>query len=343
MAEVKKNIKFFVKILLMPILFSIISCGLEECERGKPIKSGTQCFSKYCTESQFQSGECIKSNSIIRTQWLNNIILVGEKDFRYINFITSGNGKTIFYSTPNPLSKERIYFGINSNGEPIFKDSNNIYTYIYKKPIPGDDYRAYESIPGVIKIDEDTDENKEYFISIGKSRANTEIFDIDNYGNEIKLIKLQKIDERRVEIYLGSLMQFIEKDKHYYIAGLIDKYNSETFFYLLKFNIYYNSTGISFQIEKSCDFDCVDNKIAYCYLSNQNIIICLYINKQKNFQFLFFNTNLNKKGEQELSIQYVDEFRIFFKFFHYKDNLDLFTYYQNIDGKYYPTIQIKQK
>ena len=341
MIEVQKNIKSFVKLLLILILLSITSCELEECEKDKPIKFGTECLSKYCTESQFQSGECIKSNSIIKTQWLNNIILVGEKNFRYINFITSGNGKTIFYSTPNPHSNERIYFGINSIGDPIFKDSNDIYTYIYKKYISGDEFDTYESISGVIRIDEDTDENKEYFISIGKSKTNTEIFDFNNYEDEIKLIKYQNIVEDNIEIYLGNLIQFIENNKHYYIIGLIkrqDQYNH--YFYLLKFNIYYNSNEISCQIQKSEFFNSADNKITYCYLSSQNIIICLYITNNKYFKFLFFNTNLQKKGEQELSIQYSSSVRIFFKYFHYKDNLDLFVYYQEINGNYYPKIQI---
>jgi hypothetical protein len=71
------------------MIIKFILCELNECERDKPIKKGTQCLSTYCSNSQFDSGQCIVSNPIIKTQWLNNIILVGEKDYRYIGFITS--------------------------------------------------------------------------------------------------------------------------------------------------------------------------------------------------------------------------------------------------------------
>ena len=141
------------RIIIISILLNIILCELE-CERENPIKVGTECQSTYCSDSQYESGECIKSNSIIKTQWLNNIILIGEENFRYINFINS-NDKTILYVSPNPMSKKRIFFGINSIGEPIFKDSNYNNIYILKKECLEDQKTKYESIGGVVKINGD--------------------------------------------------------------------------------------------------------------------------------------------------------------------------------------------
>ena len=53
------------RIIIISILLNIILCELE-CERENPIKVGTECQSTYCSDSQFESGECIKSNSIIK-------------------------------------------------------------------------------------------------------------------------------------------------------------------------------------------------------------------------------------------------------------------------------------
>ena len=341
MIKIENNIKSIIRIIIIFILLNIISNEIEECERENPIKTENGCFSLYCSESEFQSGKCIKSNSIIRTQWLNNIILVGEKNYRYCNFVSSNNGKMIFYTTAYPDTKERIYFGINTNGDPIFKDSNDNNTYIYKKNAFQNDSNTYESISGIIKINGDINENKEYFIAIGKSKANTEIFDFDNYGNELKKIKYKNIVKYFIELNLGNIISIVENDIYYYIIGLIKRVDSKTFeFYLIKFNIDSNGKDISCYSNESISFSSVDNKIVYCFLLDEDIIICMYITNTKYFKILFFNTNLENKGEYQLSIQYDSLITIFYKFFHYKDDLSLFTYYHVENENYYPIIQI---
>ena len=72
----------------------------DECEFDKPIKIENNCLSTYCTKSQFKSGDCIISNSKVKTQWLNNIILVGERDFLYVTLKTSSNGQLILATSP---------------------------------------------------------------------------------------------------------------------------------------------------------------------------------------------------------------------------------------------------
>ena len=153
--EKKQTKKRYIKrIIIINILLNIVLCE-SECGRDTPIRVGTQCQFTYCEESE----GCIKSNSIIKTQWLNNIILVGENNFRYINFVTSDE-TTIFYTTPYPVSRERIFFGINSIGEPIFKDSNGNNVYIYQKNSPALHFNQYESIAGALKINGDINEKK---------------------------------------------------------------------------------------------------------------------------------------------------------------------------------------
>ena len=167
MEKKQTNKIFYKRIIIISILLNIILCE-SECERDNPIKVGTECQSVYCEESKYVSGECIKSNSIIKTQWLNNIILIGEENFRYINFITSDE-KTLLYVSPYPESRQRVFFGINSIGEPIFKDSNDNNIYILQKECTEDQKLKYESTGGVVKINGDINEYKQYFISIGKT------------------------------------------------------------------------------------------------------------------------------------------------------------------------------
>ena len=38
----------------------------------------------------------------IKTQWITNIIIIGDKDFRFINFVTYSNGDFVVETTPCP-------------------------------------------------------------------------------------------------------------------------------------------------------------------------------------------------------------------------------------------------
>ena len=161
-----------IKIMIFQFLLLKIVLGEDnECQREYPIKIGTECLSQKCSQEQFDLGECIISNSIIKTQWLNNIIIIGDKDFRYINFLTTSKGEMIIYSVSYPSTNYRIFYGINSKGEPLFKDSNNNNNYIIKKTttqILG----RYQSEIGLLKITGDTDSDKEYLISFGRKIFN---------------------------------------------------------------------------------------------------------------------------------------------------------------------------
>ena len=122
---VKKILKlnFFVIILCFYLLITPVK---NECNRSIPIllEDGT-CGLAYCSASDYESEKCIVSNEIIKTQWLTNIIRIGDKDFRYVNFATFSNGSMIIETTSFPGNKYRYFFGLQSNGLPFFKNSNH--------------------------------------------------------------------------------------------------------------------------------------------------------------------------------------------------------------------------
>ena len=125
MIKVIINTKFIIKVFLF--IFQNLILLKKNAKKKTPIKFGTECLAKYCSKSQFISGECKISNSLVKTQWLNDIVLVGELNFRYTNFITSSKGEMIVYSVAYPNNANRIYYGIDSKDNPLFKDANVIY------------------------------------------------------------------------------------------------------------------------------------------------------------------------------------------------------------------------
>ena len=88
---IKRN--FYIIILYICLL---ITPAKNECDRNAPIllSDGT-CTLKYCSDEEYENNVCTISNEIIKTQWLTNIIKIGDKDFRYVNFATYSNGDMI--------------------------------------------------------------------------------------------------------------------------------------------------------------------------------------------------------------------------------------------------------
>lgn len=250
-------------VLLNIISIKLIICESKECQRKLPIKIGDECSSLYCSNLQFEKGECTISNPIIKTQWLNNIIVVGEKDFRYLSIITTSSGEMLLSTSSYPINKDRIYFGIYSNGEPIFKNSNGEKTYFLKKTVARtSSYERYESVGYSIRINNDRIQNKEYFINIGKDITYTEILDFINYDKNLIELPNSETLNCNTELYIGSIINNIEEGINYYYFPTIKKISNSNFkFFLIKFNLRYNSNGnILFQTINSKTFDSVDTK-----------------------------------------------------------------------------------
>ena len=343
MSKNQNKIHYITKSFILNfMIMKFILCELNECEREKPIKKGTQCLSTYCSNSQFDSGQCIVSNPIIKTQWLNNIILVGEKDYRYIGFITSSKGELLLSTSSYPVSRGRIFFGINSNGLPIFKDNNQKNVFIIKKTVKrASNYEKYETVLALIKINGGSDQNKEYLIDFGKSKTYTEIFDYIEYNKDLVELENSKTINADTETYIGSLSNYIEDEINYYFfSGIKKKSDTDYKIYLAKFRFTYDAGGnIKCNTDTGKNFDTLNKKIVNCHLRNNNILVCLFVAKNSKYKMVFLDTDLEVKKEQELSISSPSSSLIvFFKFLKYKDDICIFIYYQGLDNDY-PIIQ----
>ena len=114
------------------------------------------------------------------------------------------------------------------------------------------------------------------------------------------------------------------------------------YFYLSKFNLYFDSNRTNIYINNthiSEIFTTVNSGISNCYLSDEKTIICIYISTNYYFNIIFFDTNLEFKGITNLLVEYNSNYP-FFKFFHFKDDLDILFHYQSINHTNYSTIQI---
>ena len=195
--------KKYISIFIFSSLFDII---LTECHLENPIllSNGT-CVSQYCSKEDFISNNCKISNSIIKIQWITNIIMVGERYFRYQNLAKFSNGDLIFETSPySYFNSKRIFYGLKKNGRFYFKNkTNEEMTSFYS--LTGT-LNKFESINAIII----SNDRKEYFMSIGRLTTHTEIFDFENEkiynATTIDLIKFNNSNLADNIVYLNSTL-----------------------------------------------------------------------------------------------------------------------------------------
>ena len=83
----------------------------------------------------FMSVECVLPKV------LNNIIRLGDDQFRYSHFNFNSDGDMIIDTESYPVSKERRFFGLKKNGQFYFTSSNNQLTPYYSLYVDHDQGR----------------------------------------------------------------------------------------------------------------------------------------------------------------------------------------------------------
>lgn len=108
---------FIIKFVL--IFLSLINQTKNQCEKESPIQFNGVCQSIFCTESQFENGECVIANSNAKEQWLNNIIFI-EEEFSFINVLEMPNKDIILvnsYYDEDTWLTTLFFYSLNSNGD----------------------------------------------------------------------------------------------------------------------------------------------------------------------------------------------------------------------------------
>ena len=109
------------------ILYLIRLCSFMKCGRDKPFLKEDNCISS-CKTEEINKGICIINNDIIKTQWLNNINIIGGKEFIYVNVESSEINNLYYLASSFPASNERIFYILNNEGYGLFnKNSPFIY------------------------------------------------------------------------------------------------------------------------------------------------------------------------------------------------------------------------
>ena len=350
--KINKRKSFHFKFVLLTIIYKIIRTELNNCSIYTPLMMYNQCTIQYCSKEQFESKVCQVNNTIIKTQWLNNIITIGNTSFRYINFASYSNGDMVVETTQYPQNSYRMFYGLKKNGRPLFinKTTNGetpYYTTQVTNQTNGHSGKT-EAVAEIIKFSEFGD-GKEYFFSISKLDCYGEIFDFDNdlmYQKSVKSFTkyTYTITYRHAIVPYKTMSQ----NSYFYLFGFIKSDNPNSFT-----NSTFNLYKIRFKSDtsfpnKNRDMSMPNayGNIVSCFQTEKELFICFYLTK---FEDIYYYNLLKVKENLSENITYSFKSILtsnidlnFYKCVHLKGEAGVFLYYDYVESVLYPIFLFKE-
>ena len=316
--------KYYTIIKIISLLYLINPIITQNCERELPILKDGNCVLDYCTKQEFKDKVCVIDNQIVKTQWLNDIIWIGNQNFIYINFANNSNGDMIVETTSYPSSEKRIFYGINRDGNPFFKD-NNFFSSINVTEQEGNpDKGRYE---GEIFFAKSTIDNKEYLVSIGKNYQYVEVY---NFNDSQVLYQISSISlfGRMVIGLRGAVINFELNEDGIYNNYIIYGFISNSNFCLKKMQLSLNN--ILIKSEFLSENNIVGNSVS-CFMTESLNIICFYLLKVlalNHYKIIALDQNFEEQKKLALDYTIPSDYSYFFKCIHLKENIGVFILYR---------------
>ena len=344
----KNNYRFSLRLVI--IICYLLKIILNSCERETPILHEGSCKSYFCSDDQFSSGQCKIDNDIIKTQWLNNGIFIGNECSQFIIIDKYSNGDIVIFVEDSAQTPNRFFYGLKKNGRPLFSGETPYKTM------------TAESVKAISYQDQaciiTTNSNKkEYFLSVAKDDHYVELYDFEN--NLIYKRKVSEFAGEKIYDRVGFIMNRKEENDEYSIllGSLISKSydrKNDFGFILQKFVINSKeSLETDSDLLKYTSSDLKDiGLIVSCFETSLKNIVCFYSYStqisntwQKSYIIIAYESNLSEKNIIEEIPASETEKTLFFKCIHYKDEAGLFFYFFfekiNYNSYYYPVFIFK--
>ena len=316
-------------------LFQMIKPILNKCDKNTPIllQNGS-CVLQYCTDKEYKEKKCKIDNDIIKTQWLNNIIWIGDKDFRYINFASFSNGDMILETTSIPGNSKRMFYGVKKNGRALFKNKteNKMTKFYYleaKNQTENEGNIRYEAEIFISTINGGDYNGKEYLVSVGKGARYAELYDFDN--DKIYQTKTYDFLKSKMDNSRSGVINFKSNNTYYSIFSFITSSLSLFNIKKLKFislDIKENNPIINYNYRSGI------GKTTSCYITDLKYIVCFLIYESKTSvntkvygYIIILDENLNDISSSKDIYSIHKDSTTFFKCIHFKEEIGIFIYH----------------
>ena len=336
--NIRRKKTYFIQTLKIIIFQQVIlSFTQSECDYHTPIRetNSNNCIAGECTIAQYQSGECIVENEIIKTQWINNFITYEDGiDFDYIDIATSSDGNLLVISTTSDESGviHRIYINLNDNGRGNFIEEFTENESLYYVPsVTNYVTRVHPNFYSIKILDNSV--TKEYIFSISINGY----LEFSNFDDNIiyKYSVKSKFNEYSVSSYVTSL---IELDNNY-IIGFIGQ-TDDNYYYFCIYIMNINSINSIDTQTTTISYESSDSKIVSCFKSVNNKIICFYQDSSYNYQEIVFDIDLVYLLNSTIVKGPFDKLN-YFEGIHFTQETAAFLYYNTSRTPVLPTILFK--
>ena len=287
----KNTISSKFELLLIYILLNIICIKSDDCPKTAPIYDLYDCKLTYCNKEQFASEQCIIKNEIIKTQWLNNIIIIGDDYHRYINIASNNDGDIVIQTTAIPETTKRKFYGIKYNGRPFFTEDSKETLY-YSKDISGQYIGHFEAQSLFVRVNNN---NKEYFLSISKLQYSAEMFDLDT-GEYLR----KGVYDFTETDYIYSLRHALiplsssSPSSYTYLFGFYGKCGDFSSIQCIKLKKYqFNSESFYQVVSEGVRIDNGYGKAISCFETDNRLIICFFMMTETSCYFGGFCSSSN--------------------------------------------------
>ena len=325
-----KNKQIFYMLLFYFLLLNI-SSALIECPRDSNINEN--CKINYCSEIQFST---LKD----QTQCLNNIIVIGEKDYRYINFASFSNETMVVETTKIPKTRERKFFGITKEGRPFFRDEKLFYTMTINE-----DLGNYEAIGIIITFSSD---KKDCFLSVSKLDCKTELIDFYNtfyskaHNDFTSINTVTTLRNAFIPLSISSeyLMGFIGCDSY----NNNNCQNGRVYFQKHRFTRISNFKSQATYVTKVSINNAFGKEVSCFQTTPKKLIICFFLTKTSGtvfFNFIKYDENLSAAKIRTISSTITDE-NLFNKCVYLNGEIGVFSSYKKYNNYYYPILFVME-
>ena len=320
------------------IFLQIVKIILNKCDRNNPIKlEDGSCILKYCSPEDYNLKKCVIDNPIVKTQYLNDIIIFGENNFMYTDFITFSTKEMIAVTSSFPGSEKRIFYGLNENGKYYFKKENGKETPFYS--LPTTDIKVESANAIFIR------NGKEYFLSIGRLESETEIYDFEN-----KIIyheKTSNLFSNYIHSNVKSNLLTINKDINRYLLNIMiskDNTNEVSTTILYRFDLNLNDdNSLSITNSKEISKDSF-GIISSCFMIESiETIICFIYEDNNYYNIIAYNTELIELKNYNFNSRYIKNSYLYSIYF--REDAGAFIYYKYLSEEtenVYPNIFFKR-
>ena len=319
--------KSYIIIYFLLVFYILFEFSLsEECSKAEPISTSEGCELIYCSDEEYKNKTCVISNSLIKKQWLNNIIFFGiEKSF-YFDSTIDENNNIIFITSSNSKDYsclDRQLYALNKYGYYLFDTP--------EKSITSKDNCKERENNFIIYVTVNNSENN-FILNCDMNYCEL----IDYYNDELQLLNffdfIPNYDPYSYKICLLKL----HSQGNYFISSIFSFDTSENnHLGLFKFQLNYdtekNITEKQIISENNyTEFLVAPNCLISCFETENSMIECLYASTEWKMTIAVFNNNL----EQKLIFYFEDEveedageFCLFFKGINLQKEIGVYVFF----------------